>query len=105
MTVHLQSGIAVMPRIKTIADDEVLDTAGGILRRKGPEALTFAAVASATKLSPATLVQRFGSRRTLLRAILIRLWDNLDAATAAADARHPLNPAGAVALLVNLWGG
>lgn len=91
-----------MPRPKKIADDDVLDAAGEIASRAGPEALTFAALGKRTGLSPAALVQRFGSRDAMLRTALLRMWDKLDAATAAADARHLVNPAGAVALLIQL---
>src|SRR5688572_14735346 len=94
-----------MPRQKKIADDEVLEAAGEIMSRQGPAALTFAAVAAQTKLSPATLVQRFGSREAMMRASLVRMWDNLDAVTAAADMRHAVDPAGAIALLVQLSAG
>jgi AcrR family transcriptional regulator len=94
-----------MPRQKKIADNEVLEAAGEIMSRQGPAALTFAAVAAQTALSPATLVQRFGSREAMMRASLLRMWDNLDAATAAADARHAVDPPAAIALLVQLSAG
>lgn len=94
-----------MPRRKTIADDELLAAAGELMSREGPAALTFAAVAARTKLSPATLVQRFGSREAMMRASLLRMWDSLDAATAAADRKHAVEPAGAIALLVQLSAG
>ncbi len=94
-----------MPRPKKIADDDVLDQAGEIIGRGGPAALTFAAVGAKSKLSPATLVQRFGTREALMRATLLRMWDGLDEATAAADAKHPLDPDGAIALLVQLSAG
>jgi AcrR family transcriptional regulator len=94
-----------MPRPKLIADDDVLEAAGEIMSRGGPAALTFAAVAARTTLSPATLVQRFGSRDAMMRASLLRMWDSLDEATAAADRKHAVEPAGAIALLVQLSAG
>jgi AcrR family transcriptional regulator len=94
-----------MPRPKLIADDDVLEAAGEIISRGGPTALTFAALGVKAKLSPATLVQRFGTREAMMRAALLRLWDELDKTTGAADARHPVDSDGAVGLLVQLSAG
>jgi AcrR family transcriptional regulator len=94
-----------VPRPKKIADDDVLAAAGEIVGRGGPDALTFASLGSRTKLSPATLVQRFGTREQMMRATLMRLWDGVDASTADADARYPVDPEGAIALLVHLSAG
>lgn len=94
-----------MPRPKKIADDDVLERAGELISGRGPEALTFAALGARAKLSPATLVQRFGTREAMLRAVLLRLWDQLDESTAAADAKHSVDPEGAIAMLVQLSAG
>jgi AcrR family transcriptional regulator len=93
---------AAVPRPKKITDGDVLEVAGEIVSRGGPTALTFAAVGERAKLAPATLVQRFGTREAMMRATLLRLWDQLDEATAAADAKHPIDAEGAIALLVQL---
>ncbi|MGF6226633.1 AcrR family transcriptional regulator [Inquilinus ginsengisoli] len=93
-----------MPRPRTIPDEALLDGALAVLRRAGPEGMTFAAVAAETGLSAATLVQRFGGKAALVRAALLRAWDLLDARTAEADAAAPPTPTGAVALLVALSG-
>jgi AcrR family transcriptional regulator len=93
-----------MPRPRTIPDETLLDGALAVLRRAGPEGMTFAAVAAETGLSAATLVQRFGGKAALVQAALLRAWDLLDARTEAADAAAPATPAGAVALLVALSG-
>ncbi|WP_342241847.1 TetR/AcrR family transcriptional regulator [Inquilinus sp. OTU3971] len=93
-----------MPRPRTIPDEALLDGALAVLRRAGPEGMTFAAVAAETGLSAATLVQRFGGKAALVQAALLRAWDLLDARTGAADAAAPPTPAGAVALLVALSG-
>lgn len=93
-----------MPRPRTIPDEALLDGALAVLRRAGPEGMTFAAVAAETGLSAATLVQRFGSKAALVQAALLRAWDLLDARTAEADAAAPPTPAGAVELLVALSG-
>lgn len=93
-----------MPRPRTIPDEALLDGALAVLRRAGPEGMTFAAVAAGTGLSAATLVQRFGGKAALVQAALLRAWDLLDARTEAADAAAPPTPAGAVALLAALSG-
>src|SRR5690606_23904467 len=85
---------------RTVADHDILDAAIGILRRNGPAELTLALVGGAVGLSPATLVQRYGTKDALLRAALLRMWDRVDEATAAADARRPVSVEGAVAMLV-----
>lgn len=91
-----------MGRRKTISDEALLDALMQAISVHGPDGLTFAAAASAVELSPATLVQRFGSRDEMVEAILLRAWDRLDAATSiAANAAAP-GPAGAVELLMRL---
>lgn len=94
-----------MARPRKITDEALLDAVGAILSREGPAGLTFQTASAAGGLSPATLVQRFGSKEALLRAALLRMWDALDARTAAADANHALDPEGAIALLVRLSSG
>jgi AcrR family transcriptional regulator len=91
-----------VPRPRTIADPDLLDAALGLMHDQGPAALTFASVARATGLAPATLVQRFGSKDGLMEAALLHAWDELDARTASADARFAVTPAGAIELLVSL---
>lgn len=93
-----------MPRPRTIPDEALLDGALAVMRRAGPEGITFAAVAAETGLSAATLVQRFGGKAALVQAALLRAWDLLDARTEEADAAAAPTPAGAVALLVALSG-
>ncbi len=58
-----------MPRPKTVEDDAVLDAALRVVDRAGPAGLTLAAVAEEVGLAPATLVQRFASKRGLLLAL------------------------------------
>lgn len=91
-----------MGRRKTISDAAVLEALLVVLRSEGPDRLSFAVAARATGLAAATLVQRFGSRGAMLEAALLHAWDALDRATAAADARAPATPDGAIALLVEL---
>lgn len=93
-----------MPRKKTKPDDDVLDAALEIIHRDGPEALTFSALAKASGLSGATLVQRFGGKERLKQAALLNAWDFLDDKTARLAGEMPKTPEGAIALLVALSG-
>jgi AcrR family transcriptional regulator len=93
-----------MARLKTVSEEEVLDAAVTVLSKAGPAGLTLAAVGAISGLSPATLVQRYGTREALMRAALLRMWDGLDEATVRADLRRPVSAAGAIGLLVGLSG-
>ena len=93
-----------MARPKSLSDDDLLDRLLATMRRTGPDRLSFAAAAAGAGLSGPTLVQRFGTRDAMLKAVLRRAWDLLDAKTEQEIARMPRTPAGAVALLVALSG-
>ena len=56
------------PRPRTVADSEILEATGRALQHVSPAQLTLAAVAAEAGLAPATLLQRFGSKRGLLLA-------------------------------------
>lgn len=75
-----------MPRPRTVSDEAILDAVLALAYRVGPARVTFATAAAETGLSPATLVQRFGTKRKLLLAAdkrAIDLWIGaLDRATA-----------------------
>ena len=81
-----------MPRPKTVDDDAVLDAAVRVVDRGGPGSLTLAAVAREVGLAPATLIQRFDSKRGLLLAIARRAADGggLRLREAARRQRSPL---------------
>ncbi|GAA3011416.1 TetR/AcrR family transcriptional regulator [Streptosporangium longisporum] len=57
-----------MARPRTTSDEAILRAAGRAIGGHGPAGLTLAAVAAEAGLSPAALVQRFGSKRGLLLA-------------------------------------
>jgi AcrR family transcriptional regulator len=59
-----------MPRPRTITDEKLLNGAARAISRVGPSRLTLADVAAEVGVSPATLVQRFGSKRELLLALV-----------------------------------
>jgi AcrR family transcriptional regulator len=91
-----------MPRPKSLSDKDVLDAALEIMRAKGPDAATFAAVSEACGLSTATLVQRFGSKPNLVQRTIVHAWDKLDILTAKLASATPRTPQGAINLLVGL---
>lgn len=61
-----------MPRTRTTSDETILDATGRAIAHHGLPRLTLATVARHAGLSPATLVQRFGSKRGLLLAFAQR---------------------------------
>jgi AcrR family transcriptional regulator len=93
-----------MPRKRTLPDTDVLDAALGIVRSSGPDALTFAALASRVGLAGSTIVQRFGTRTGLLRSALLRAWDLLEEETDAAARSAAHGPRGVIQMLVQLSG-
>ena len=80
--------LAAVPRPKTIDDDVVLDAALRVIDRSGPAGLTLAAVAGEVGLAPATVVQRFGSKRGLLLAIARRAAEEGGSSLRQARLRH-----------------
>ena len=66
------------PRPRTVSDDAILAATARMIGRVGPVRLTLADVGSEVGLSPATLLQRFGSKRGLLRALVERSVDSVE---------------------------
>lgn len=61
-----------MPRRKSISDEEILDRALPLMARAGPAGVTLAGIAKEVGVSPATLLQRFGDKRTLVERTFAR---------------------------------
>ena len=61
-----------MPRRKTLSDEEILDRALPVMGRAGPAGFTLTDLADEIGLSPATLLQRFGSKRALVERAFAR---------------------------------
>jgi AcrR family transcriptional regulator len=80
------------PRPRTVADEDILEATGRIIGQLGPTRFTLADVADEVGLSPATLVQRFGSKRGLLLALAGSSVAYVDACFAAirAESSSPL---------------
>ena len=67
------------PRPRTVPDEQILGAAHRAMSRLGPARWTLAEVAKEAGLSPATLVQRFGSKRGLMLALWAAAVDGVDA--------------------------
>jgi AcrR family transcriptional regulator len=69
MIVHLLTVEVMCPRPRETTDDAILQATARAVARFGPARLTLARVAAEVGVAPATLVQRFGSKRGLLLAL------------------------------------
>ena len=58
-----------MPRPRSVSDEQILAATARTIGRVGPLRLTLAHVAREVGLAPATLLQRFGSKRNLLLSL------------------------------------
>jgi AcrR family transcriptional regulator len=76
------------PRPRTVSDARILVAARTAMARLGPVKLTLADVARDAGLSPATLVQRFGSKRGLMLALWAAALDGIDACFAMIRPAH-----------------
>jgi AcrR family transcriptional regulator len=77
------------PRTRTASDEEILEAVIRTVSRVGPSKLTLAQVAAEVGLAPATLVQRFGSKRGMLLAVSRYGIEHSDAWFAEARAANP----------------
>jgi AcrR family transcriptional regulator len=91
-------------RPRTVADAAILAAAARAIGRAGPGALTLGAIAAEVGLAPATLVQRFGSKRGLLLALAADGAARAAEPFAAARGRHPSPLAALLAALAGLMG-
>lgn len=77
------------PRPRKASDDEVFGAATRVMSRVGPAELTLAAIAQEAGLTAGALVQRFGSKQQLLRAMSSRFAGSADEMFAALRRAHP----------------
>jgi AcrR family transcriptional regulator len=77
-----------MPRPRTVTNAEIVEGAVRAIARRGPVRLTLADVAREVGLAPATLLQRFGSKRALLLAVVESGVNSVDGRFAAVRAAH-----------------
>jgi AcrR family transcriptional regulator len=90
------------PRPRATTDADLLDGAYRAISRVGPARLTLADVAREVGVSPATLVQRFGSKRRLLLALVEQGHASVDACFDAARASHGSPTAALVAAATDM---
>jgi len=76
------------PRPRTIDDGAILQATAMVISRLGPSTFTLADVAKEVRLSPATLVQRFGSKRGLMLALAQAGVEGIEACFGAVRAAH-----------------
>lgn len=77
-----------MPRPRTVSDDEILWATAQVMGRVPPSQFTLALVGKEIGLSPATLLQRFGSKVGLIRALAEAGVQGMPDALVAVRARH-----------------
>ena len=87
-------------RPRTITDDAILAATSRAISRVGPARLTLADVAVEASLAPATLMQRFGSKRNLLLAFAEQASAGVEHAFARAREVHSSPLAALVADLI-----
>jgi AcrR family transcriptional regulator len=85
-----------VPRPRTRDDADVLAAAARVMGARGPAGTTLAAVGAEAGLAPATLLQRFGSKRGLMLAVARGAADQARAHLVAAEAEHADDPVAAV---------
>jgi AcrR family transcriptional regulator len=77
------------PRPRTTTDEALLEATARAVGRHGPARLTLAHVAAEAGLAPATLMQRFGSKRGLLLALARQGSASTEMQYGAIRARNP----------------
>lgn len=76
------------PRPRETSDEEIIAATGRVMQRLGPAQITLADVAREAGVVPATLIQRFGTKRGLLLATCRTAPDAMAKQFAAARARY-----------------
>lgn len=77
------------PRPRTVPDEAILQATATIIGRLGPSRFTLADVGREVGLSPATLVQRFGTKRGLMLSLARSSAAHVDDCFAQIRAEHP----------------
>ena len=87
------------PRPRTASDDEILEGVVRAVARVGPARLALTDVTRETGLAPATLLQRFGSKRGMLLAALEHTAAEGDRRAGEIRSRYPSRVAALAALV------
>lgn len=77
------------PRPRETSDAEILAATARVMHRLGPAEITLSHVAKEAGVVPATLIQRFGTKRALLLATVKTAPAGVPAQFAAARAKYP----------------
>ena len=96
--------IKMSPRPRETSDEEILAAAARVMQRRSPAELTLADVAREAGVVPATLIQRFGTKRGLLLATCKTGPADVAAQFAAARAKYKSPLKALVELLVECTG-
>lgn len=100
-----RTGVSSVARPRTASDEAILDAAARAIGRHGPHGLTLAMIAREAGLAPATLVQRFGSKRELLLALAAHAGQAVHLPFERARQEHPAPLAALHAALAGLSAG
>jgi AcrR family transcriptional regulator len=65
----VRAGLDMSPRPRETSDEEIVAATARVMQRRSPAQLTLAEVAKEAGVVPATLIQRFGTKRGLLLAV------------------------------------
>ena len=76
------------PRPRQTSDEDILAATARVMQRRSPTQLTLADVAKEAGVVPATLIQRFGTKRGLLLAMCRTAPDSVPQQFAAARTKH-----------------
>jgi AcrR family transcriptional regulator len=76
------------PRPQKVTDEQLFAATYTVMNQVGPQDLTLAAIAKEAGITPAVIVQRFGSKRDLLLAIMKQFSDGSAAMVAAIAGQH-----------------
>jgi AcrR family transcriptional regulator len=76
------------PRPRETSDEEILAAAARVMQRRSPTQLTLADVAKEAGVVPATLIQRFGTKRALILTLCRSAPSGVAQQFAAARAQH-----------------
>jgi AcrR family transcriptional regulator len=92
-------------RPRTTSDDQILAATARAISAVGPSDLTLADVAHEAGIAPATIVQRFGSKRALLLAFTARASAGVEEGFTTAQRKHASPLRALVAQLVAMASG
>src|ERR1700747_596828 len=80
------------PRPRETSDEQILAATGRVMQRRSPAQLTLADIAREAGVAPATLIQRFGTKRGLLLTLCRTAPRAIPPQVPAQNARRTLRP-------------